>query len=83
MLEVARGGLLRRGIGVEHADAALITNVAEDHMGEYGINTVAEMAEAKFIVRRALASDDQSLVADAGAAFHVAHACGVGKLLMF
>ncbi len=54
VLEVARGGLLRRGIGVEHADAALITNVAADHLGEYGINTVAEMAEAKFIVRRAL-----------------------------
>jgi len=57
VLEVARGGLLRRGIGVERADAALITNVAEDHMGEYGIETVADMAEAKFIVRRALATD--------------------------
>lgn len=57
VLEVARGGLLRRGIGVERADAALITNIAEDHMGEYGINTVEEMAEAKFIVRRALATD--------------------------
>ena len=57
VLEVARGGLLRRGIGVEHADAALITNVAEDHMGEYGINTVAEMAGAKFIVRRALSEN--------------------------
>ena len=57
VLEVARGGLLRRGIGVEHADAALITNIAEDHMGEYGIKTVAEMAEAKFIVRRALATN--------------------------
>lgn len=57
VLEVARGGLLRRGIGVELADAALITNVAEDHMGEYGINSVADMAEAKFIVRRALSAD--------------------------
>lgn len=57
VLEVARGGLLRRGIGVERADAALITNIAEDHMGEYGIKTVADMAEAKFIVRRALATD--------------------------
>ena len=57
VLEVARGGLLRRGIGVERADAALITNIAEDHMGEYGINTVGEMAEAKFIVRRALSKD--------------------------
>jgi len=57
VLEVARGGLLRRGIGVEHADGALITNIAADHLGEYGINTVAEMAEAKFIVRRALSAD--------------------------
>jgi len=57
VLEVARGGLLRRGIGVERADAALITNVAADHMGEYGINSVAEMAEAKFIVRRALSKN--------------------------
>ena len=54
VLEVARGGLLRRGIGVEHADAALITNIAADHLGDYGIHSVAEMAEAKFIVRRAL-----------------------------
>ena len=57
VLEVARGGLLRRGIGVEHADAALITNIAADHLGEWGINSVAEMAEAKFIVRRALSTD--------------------------
>jgi cyanophycin synthetase len=56
VLEVARGGLLRRGIGVERADAALITNIAVDHMGEYGINSVEEMAEAKFIVRRALSA---------------------------
>ncbi len=57
VLEVARGGLLRRGIGVEHADGALITNIAADHLGEYGINNVTEMAEAKFIVRRALSAD--------------------------
>lgn len=57
VLEVARGGLLRRGIGVERADAALITNIAADHLGEWGINSVSEMAEAKFIVRRALSVD--------------------------
>jgi len=48
---------LRRGIGVERADAALVTNIAADHLGEWGINSVAEMAEAKFIVRRALSAD--------------------------
>ncbi len=64
VLEVARGGLLRRGIGVERADAALITNIAADHLGEWGINSVAEMAEAKFIVRRAL-SEDAPLILNA------------------
>ena len=54
VLETARGGLLRRGLGIERAHAALITNVAADHLGEWGINTVPELMEAKFIVRRAL-----------------------------
>jgi cyanophycin synthetase len=54
VLEVARGGLLRRGLAVERADCALVTNVAADHLGEYGINTLADLTEAKFIVHRAL-----------------------------
>ncbi len=57
VLETARGGLLRRGLGVERTAAALITNVAADHLGDYGINTVPELIEAKFIVRRALERD--------------------------
>jgi cyanophycin synthetase len=58
VLEVARGGLLRRGLGIERANAVLVTNVAADHLGEYGINTVAELIPAKFIVRRALQGND-------------------------
>jgi UDP-N-acetylmuramyl tripeptide synthase len=54
VLEVARGGLLRRGLGVESADVAVVTNVAADHLGEYGINSVAELIPAKFIVHRAI-----------------------------
>jgi UDP-N-acetylmuramyl tripeptide synthase len=57
-LEVARGGLLRRGLGVEHANVAVVTNVAADHLGDYGINTVDELIPAKFIVRRALGPND-------------------------
>ncbi|WP_205967822.1 Mur ligase family protein [Paraglaciecola sp. 20A4] len=53
-LEVARGGILRRGLPVTKVDAALITNVASDHLGQYGINTVEELAEAKFVVAKAL-----------------------------
>ncbi|MGK2926381.1 MAG: Mur ligase family protein [Lysobacterales bacterium] len=58
VLEVARGGLLRRGLGVARAAVALITNVATDHLGEYGIHSVAELMQAKFVVARALAAGD-------------------------
>lgn len=56
-LEVARGGILRRGLPVARVDAALITNVASDHLGQYGINTVEELADAKFVVAKALNKD--------------------------
>jgi UDP-N-acetylmuramyl tripeptide synthase len=71
VLEVARGGLLRRGLGVERADAAVVTNVAADHLGEYGINSVEDLIPVKFMVRRALGknaplilnADDEGVVA--------------------
>ena len=40
ILETARGGLLRRGLGVIKADAALITNVAEDHLDDFSSQTL-------------------------------------------
>lgn len=56
-LEVARGGILRRGLPLRQARAAVVTNVAADHLGQFGVNTVAELAAAKFAVHRALAAD--------------------------
>ncbi|HAU68097.1 MAG TPA: Mur ligase [Gammaproteobacteria bacterium] len=53
-LEVARGGILRRGLPINKVDAALITNVASDHLGQYGIDTVDELAQVKFVVGKAL-----------------------------
>jgi UDP-N-acetylmuramyl tripeptide synthase len=50
ILETARGGLLRRGLSVERADAALVTNIAADHLGEYGIYDLPSLAEAKLVV---------------------------------
>ena len=37
ILETARGGILRRGLAVERADVAVVTNIAEDHFGEFGV----------------------------------------------
>lgn len=53
-LEVARGGILRRGLPILRANAALITNVASDHLGQYGVDTVEELAAAKFVVAKAI-----------------------------
>ncbi len=54
ILETARGGILRRGLTVTRADAAIVTNVAADHLGEYGIAELREIAEAKLVVRNAV-----------------------------
>ena len=54
ILETARGGLLRRGLGVERADVALVTNVSPDHFGEYGIHDLDGLAQVKLTVARAI-----------------------------
>ena len=56
ILETARGGLLRRGLGVNHADAALITNIAEDHLGDFGSQSLAELLNIKWVVSHAVAA---------------------------
>lgn len=54
ILETARGGMLRRGLAVNLAHGAIITNISADHFGEYGVDTLTDLAEAKAIVARAL-----------------------------
>ena len=57
ILETARGGLLRRGLGVDRADAALITNISEDHLGDFGSRDLDELLAVKWIVSRAVEAD--------------------------
>ena len=74
ILETARGGMLRRGLAVTSAEAALVTNIAADHLGEFGVYDLAGLAAAKLVVTRAvgpkgrivLNADDPELVAAAG-----------------
>jgi cyanophycin synthetase len=74
VLETARGGVLRRGLAVRRADVAVVTNVAADHFGEYGIGSLDDLADAKLVVARALDArgrlvlnaDDPVLVARGG-----------------
>jgi UDP-N-acetylmuramyl tripeptide synthase len=54
VLETARGGLLRRGLSVDRAAVAVVTNVADDHLGEFGIQDLEALADVKMLVTRAL-----------------------------
>ncbi len=73
LLETARGGLLRRGLAVPRADAAVVTNISPDHLGEYGIEDADDLAETKLVVAHAvrqggtlvLNADDPTLMAAA------------------
>jgi UDP-N-acetylmuramyl tripeptide synthase len=73
VLEVARGGLLRRGLPVERANVGVVTNVAEDHLGEWGVFELEALADAKMLIAKAarrlvLNADDPRIVARATAA---------------
>ena len=50
VLETARGGLLRAGMGYRACDVGAVLNVAEDHLGLKGIDTLEQLAEIKRIV---------------------------------
>ncbi len=50
VLETARGGLLKRGMGYRRADVGAVLNVQADHLGLRGVNTLEELAKVKRIV---------------------------------
>lgn len=74
VLETARGGILRRGVAVQRADVAVITNIAADHLGEFGVESVSDLAETKLVVTKTLGksgtavlnADDEQLVMRSG-----------------
>ncbi|HKD89608.1 MAG TPA: cyanophycin synthetase [Streptosporangiaceae bacterium] len=50
VLETARGGITRRGLGYEQADVAVVTNITPDHLGDDGIDTFDELVHVKALV---------------------------------
>ena len=57
VLEVARGGILLKGIGTAHNDVAVVTNVSADHLGLHGIFTLDQLAEVKSTITRITKQD--------------------------
>ncbi len=54
VLETARGGILRSGLGYNECDCAVITNISEDHLGLDGIHTLEQLAKVKSVVARSV-----------------------------
>ena len=50
VLECARGGILKAGLAFQNCDVAIVTNVAADHIGLGGINSLEQMAKVKSVV---------------------------------
>ena len=57
VLETARGGILRSGLGFDKCDISIITNITEDHLGINDINSLEDLAKIKAVV--ALSTFDQ------------------------
>ena len=57
VLETARGGILRRGLGLESCDVALITNISDDHLGLYGVDDTSVMTQVKGVIAQAVSRD--------------------------
>jgi cyanophycin synthetase len=54
VLETARGGILREGLGYEAADVGVITNITEDHLGLGGVRTLDDLVYVKSLVAEAV-----------------------------
>ena len=57
VLETARGGILRSGLGFGRCDVGIVTNIQEDHMGLSDINTLKDMANVKAVVAKSVKRD--------------------------
>jgi cyanophycin synthetase len=55
VLEVARGGILREGLGFDWCSVGVVTNLSPDHLGQGGINTLEELARVKQVVVESVA----------------------------
>jgi len=50
VFEVARGGILREGLGYDRNDVAVVTNVTGDHLGLRGVETISQLAHVKSVL---------------------------------
>jgi cyanophycin synthetase len=62
VLESARGGLLRAGLGFKNCDIGIVTNVAADHLGLKGIHTIEQLARVKGVIPETVFPDGYAIL---------------------
>src|SRR5690606_16731585 len=62
VLECARGGILRAGLGFNNCDIGIVTNVTEDHLGLNGIHSVEQLAKVKAVIPESVDKDGYSIL---------------------
>jgi cyanophycin synthetase len=62
VFEVARGGILREGLGYERNDVAVVLNVQPDHLGLRGIDTIEQLADVKAVPVEAVPRDGHAVL---------------------
>lgn len=62
VLECARGGLLRAGLGFHNCNIGIVTNVAADHLGINGIHSIEQLAKLKGIIPESVLPDGYAIL---------------------
>ncbi len=83
VFEVARGGILREGLGYDRNDVAVVTNVTGDHLGLGGIETVGQLAGVKGVVVEAVPRSGTAVLnADDQHVYRMGRHCD-GRVVLF
>jgi cyanophycin synthetase len=83
VFEVARGGILREGLGYDRNDVAVVTNVTGDHLGLGGIDSVSQLANVKGVVVDAVPRSGSAVLnADDSHVYRMGRHCA-GRVVLF
>jgi cyanophycin synthetase len=62
VLETARGGILRAGLGFDECDVGVVLNVSGDHLGLGGINTIEQLADVKSVIAAVVKREGHAVI---------------------
>ncbi|HKG55991.1 MAG TPA: cyanophycin synthetase, partial [Candidatus Limnocylindrales bacterium] len=83
VFEVARGGILREGLGYDRNDVAVVTNVTGDHLGLGGITSIGQLANVKGVVVEAVPRSGTAVLnADDTHVYRMGRHCA-GRVVLF